>query len=104
MTRCSLRKVEGMMDADKVEVLNTCMVGRCREVISVHTLAMEMKSVGLEGMEIMWVIGSMVLLLFTNLNSRQATLDMEVPSTWFSCVVAWSHAVGLHENLISAST
>ncbi|KAK9030746.1 hypothetical protein V6N11_032159 [Hibiscus sabdariffa] len=53
-------------------------------------LAKEMVAVGLDGFEIMWVAGSMVLLAFPDANSRQRLLSQDVLSTWFGRLEEWS--------------
>ncbi|KAK8517338.1 hypothetical protein V6N11_044567 [Hibiscus sabdariffa] len=54
---------------------------------------MEMRTEGIEGLKIMWVAGSMVLLLFSDQESRQIMLDAECLSAWFDHVEIWSQAV-----------
>ncbi|KAK8564800.1 hypothetical protein V6N12_058382 [Hibiscus sabdariffa] len=45
---------------------------------------------GLDGFEIMWVAGSMILLAFLDVNSRHRLLSQDVLSTWFGCPEDWS--------------
>ncbi|KAL4303994.1 hypothetical protein GQ457_10G007720 [Hibiscus cannabinus] len=55
-----------------------------------RVLAKEMAAAGLDGFEIMWVAGLMVLLAFLDANSRQHLLSQDVLSTWFGHFVEWS--------------
>ncbi|KAK9031619.1 hypothetical protein V6N11_055914 [Hibiscus sabdariffa] len=48
-----------------------------------------MVAAGLDGFEIMWVAGSMVLLAFSNANSRHRLLSQDVLSTWFGRLEDW---------------
>ncbi|KAK8572832.1 hypothetical protein V6N12_028872 [Hibiscus sabdariffa] len=64
-----------------------------QEAVLIRVLATKIKDVDLEGMEIVWVVGSMVLLLFPNLESRQTMLGKKVLSTWCSRVEAWSSGI-----------
>ncbi|KAK8499745.1 hypothetical protein V6N12_073010 [Hibiscus sabdariffa] len=47
----------------------------------------------LDGFEIMWVAGSMVLLALLDTNSRQCLLSQDVVSTWFGRLEEWSASV-----------
>ncbi|KAK8528283.1 hypothetical protein V6N12_074814 [Hibiscus sabdariffa] len=55
-----------------------------------RVLAKEMAAAGLDGFEIMWVAGSMVLLAFPDANLRQRLLSQYVLSTWFGRLEEWS--------------
>ncbi|KAK8985099.1 hypothetical protein V6N11_076790 [Hibiscus sabdariffa] len=52
-----------------------------------------MSAVGLDGFEVMWVAGSMVLLSFPDVASRRSFLSQAVLSTWFGCLEEWSASV-----------
>ncbi|KAK8990828.1 hypothetical protein V6N11_028788 [Hibiscus sabdariffa] len=55
-----------------------------------RVLAKEMAGAGLDGFEIMWVVGSMVLLAFSDANLRHHLLSQDVLSTWFGRLEEWS--------------
>ncbi|KAK8510101.1 hypothetical protein V6N12_007978 [Hibiscus sabdariffa] len=65
------RRVDGVIDKEKLSVLETCTLGWVKEAVLMRVLAKEMAVAGLDGFEIMWVAGSMVLLAFSDANSRQ---------------------------------
>ncbi|KAK8507687.1 hypothetical protein V6N12_067020 [Hibiscus sabdariffa] len=48
-----------------------------------------MATVGLDGFEVIWVAGSMVLLAFPDVDARQHLLSQEVLSTWFGRLEVW---------------
>ncbi|KAK9045676.1 hypothetical protein V6N11_051585 [Hibiscus sabdariffa] len=84
------RRVDGVIDEEKLSVLETCALGWVKEVISIRVLVKEMVATGLDGFEIMWVAGSMVLLAFPDANSRQRLLSQDVLLTWFGRLEEWS--------------
>ncbi|KAK8507678.1 hypothetical protein V6N12_067011 [Hibiscus sabdariffa] len=71
------RRVEGVIAEEKVAVMETCAVGWVKEVVSIRVLAKEIATAGLDGFEVMWVVGSMVLLAFLDADSRQCLLSQE---------------------------
>ncbi|KAK9029902.1 hypothetical protein V6N11_031344 [Hibiscus sabdariffa] len=63
-------------------------------VVVIRVLAKEIAATGLDGFKIMWVTGSMVLLAFPDVGSRERLLSEEVLSTWFGHVEEWSASAG----------
>ncbi|KAK8508499.1 hypothetical protein V6N13_022947 [Hibiscus sabdariffa] len=53
-----------------------CVVGWCRQHVSITRLAREMLLCGLRGLELMWVTGSIVLLCLPTIDVRKHTLDV----------------------------
>ncbi|KAL4351562.1 hypothetical protein GQ457_06G013110 [Hibiscus cannabinus] len=84
------RRVDGVIDEEKLSMLETCALGLVKEAVSMKVLAKEMAAAGLDGFEIMWVAGSIVLLAFPDVNSRQRLLSQDVLSTWFGRLEEWS--------------
>ncbi|KAK9042118.1 hypothetical protein V6N11_017197 [Hibiscus sabdariffa] len=84
------RHVDGVIDEEKPSVLETCALGWVKEAVSMKVLAKEMAAAGLDGFEIMWVVGSMVLLAFPDANARQRLLSQDVISKWFGRLEEWS--------------
>ncbi|KAK9026766.1 hypothetical protein V6N11_039600 [Hibiscus sabdariffa] len=84
------QRVDGVIDEEKLSVLETCALGWVKEAVSIRVLAKEMATAGLDGFEIMWVAGSMVLLAFPDVNLRQRLLSQDVLSTWFGHLEDWS--------------
>ncbi|KAK8997089.1 hypothetical protein V6N11_020578 [Hibiscus sabdariffa] len=82
--------MDGVIDEKKLSVLETCALGWVKEAVSMRVLAKEMTAAGLDGFEIMWVVGSMVLLAFPDENSRQRLLSQDVLSTWLGRLEEWS--------------
>ncbi|KAK8600241.1 hypothetical protein V6N12_050097 [Hibiscus sabdariffa] len=65
-------------------MIETCAVGWVKEAITIRVLAQEMVVAGLDGFELMWVPGLMVLLSFLNVDSRGSLMSFkEMWSTWF---------------------
>ncbi|KAK8561059.1 hypothetical protein V6N12_048135 [Hibiscus sabdariffa] len=82
-----VRSVEGIVDSEKLSVLETCAIGWVKETISIRVLAQELATAGLDGFELMWVAGLMVLLLFPDVESRGSMLSTkDVWSAWFGCL------------------
>ncbi|KAK8992037.1 hypothetical protein V6N11_044929 [Hibiscus sabdariffa] len=87
---CQSRRVDRVIDEEKLSVLETYALGWVKETVSMRVLSKETAVAGLDGFEIMWVAGSMVLLAFPDANSRQHLLSQDVLSTWFGCLEEWS--------------
>ncbi|KAL4283668.1 hypothetical protein GQ457_16G016100 [Hibiscus cannabinus] len=84
------RRVCGEVDDVKIQVLQTCAVGWCRQPLSITRLADEMQSAGLRGIELMWITGSMVLFYFKNMEAREKEMEKGSLKTWFHSVEPWS--------------
>ncbi|KAK8596577.1 hypothetical protein V6N12_065061 [Hibiscus sabdariffa] len=69
------QRMDGVIDEEKLSVLETCALGWVKEAVSIRVLAKEMAATGLDGFEIMWVAGSMVLLAFLDANLRPRLLS-----------------------------
>ncbi|KAK9004446.1 hypothetical protein V6N11_002246 [Hibiscus sabdariffa] len=79
------RSVEGIVDDEKLSVLQTCAIRWVKEDGPIRVLAQEMEALGLQGFELVWIAGSMVLLLFSSAEVRDSVLATTVVwSTWFS--------------------
>ncbi|KAK8516321.1 hypothetical protein V6N12_068929 [Hibiscus sabdariffa] len=93
--RRQCRSVVGVVDEAKLSVLETCALGWVKEGVSIRVLAQEMSATGLDGFEVMWAVGSMVLLAFPDGELRQSLLSQAVMSAWFSYLEEWSASIGL---------
>ncbi|KAK8556504.1 hypothetical protein V6N12_002903 [Hibiscus sabdariffa] len=90
----SLRSVVGIMDDEKMSVLETCVIGWVKETTSIRVLAQEMAVGGLQGFKLMWIVGSMVLLSFSNVELCGSLLESkDVWSAWFGRLEVWSPTV-----------
>ncbi|KAK8972988.1 hypothetical protein V6N11_028577 [Hibiscus sabdariffa] len=68
------RSVEGIVDDAKLAILQTCAIGWVKEAVPIRVLAQEMAAAGLQGFELVWVAGSMVLLYFSSMELRDGLL------------------------------
>ncbi|KAK8480761.1 hypothetical protein V6N12_037953 [Hibiscus sabdariffa] len=75
------RRVCGVLDDVKVQVLQTYAVGWCKQPLSITRLAGEMQSAGFRGIELMWDMGSMELLCFKKMEAI-----VEGPLLWHNGV------------------
>ncbi|KAK9007009.1 hypothetical protein V6N11_019337 [Hibiscus sabdariffa] len=91
------RSMEGIVDSEKLSVLATCVISWVKEAILIRILAQEMAAAGIEGFELMWFMGSMVLLSFLDVESRGSLFSKDVWSAWFARLEVWSTLV-MHES------
>ncbi|KAK8999893.1 hypothetical protein V6N11_082031 [Hibiscus sabdariffa] len=75
------RRVCGVVDDVKVQVLQTYAVEWCKQPLSITRLAGEMQSAGFRGIELMWDMGSMELLCFKKMEAI-----VEGPLLWHNGV------------------
>ncbi|KAK8485598.1 hypothetical protein V6N11_013626 [Hibiscus sabdariffa] len=68
------RQIEGMIDNDKIEILNVCAIGFCRRPFKVAELANKFHLAGLQGFRVMRIAGSLMLLMFEDDTMRQNVL------------------------------
>ncbi|KAL4383082.1 hypothetical protein GQ457_15G019720 [Hibiscus cannabinus] len=88
------RSVEGIVDDAKLAILQTCVIGWVKEATPIRVLVQEMATSGLQGFELVWVAGSMVLLSFSSVKLQDGLrASTEVWSTWFGRLEAWSQTV-----------
>ncbi|KAK9020582.1 hypothetical protein V6N11_010602 [Hibiscus sabdariffa] len=88
------QSVEGIVDDAKLVILHTCAIGWVKEATPIRVLAHELAVAGLQGFELVWVVGSMVLLSFSSVELRDVLLESTaVWSTWFGRLEAWSQTV-----------
>ncbi|KAK8549183.1 hypothetical protein V6N13_063579 [Hibiscus sabdariffa] len=76
------RKIEGMVDDDKMAVLNLCAIGFCRRPYRVAELASKFCKVGLQGFSVMCIAGSMMLLMFDDDKMRHELLASGKLDEW----------------------
>ncbi|KAK8571742.1 hypothetical protein V6N12_027815 [Hibiscus sabdariffa] len=84
------RRVIGVVEEEKIEILRFCAIGYCRQPYLMQELAKEFRAAGLEGFTVMRVFGSLVLLMFLNENQRWPILDIDVLQQWLENVMEWS--------------
>ncbi|KAK8519579.1 hypothetical protein V6N12_025612 [Hibiscus sabdariffa] len=88
------RTVKGVVNNEKLSVLSTCAIGWVKKAVSIKVLAHKMVDAGLDGFELMWVAGSMVLLAFLVVDARGGFLSSPaVWSDWFERLEEWSTLV-----------
>ncbi|KAK8530797.1 hypothetical protein V6N12_013298 [Hibiscus sabdariffa] len=66
-----MRRLIGVVEEEKLEILRSCAFGYCRHPFSMLELAKEFRAAGLEGFTVMRVSGSLVLLMFINDDQRR---------------------------------
>ncbi|KAK9044590.1 hypothetical protein V6N11_058488 [Hibiscus sabdariffa] len=88
------RQKRGVVDSGKMSILSTCAIGWVKKVVSIRALAQEMAEARLEGFELMWVTGSMVLLAFPDAETcGRLVLSPSMWSTWFDRLEEWSDLI-----------
>ncbi|KAE8658389.1 hypothetical protein F3Y22_tig00116971pilonHSYRG00342 [Hibiscus syriacus] len=90
-------KVEGVIDEEKLQVLNYCLVGWCKNFIKISHLARQMHAKGLTGFSLMRAAGNAVLMIFEDSASLRSVKSdkSETLVEWFSIVEAWSDCLVL---------
>ncbi|KAE8663904.1 hypothetical protein F3Y22_tig00112864pilonHSYRG00154 [Hibiscus syriacus] len=90
-------KVEGVIDKEKLQVLNYCLVGWCKNFIKISHLARQMHAKGLTGFSLMRVAGNAVLMIFEDSASLRSVKNdkSETLAEWFSIIEAWSESLVL---------
>ncbi|KAL4353484.1 hypothetical protein GQ457_06G014730 [Hibiscus cannabinus] len=88
------RRVTGVLDGSKKEVLETCVVAWCKERLRGEALVTELRRAGFTGCSVMRAAGDVVLLLFVSAEERQSVLDRSDLDRWFVKVFPWSPDIG----------
>ncbi|KAK8625966.1 hypothetical protein V6N13_133623 [Hibiscus sabdariffa] len=65
------RRVMGVQDEAKGELLESCVVAWCKGSLRGEALATKLHMTGFKGCSVMWAAGDLVLLLFTTLEEHQ---------------------------------
>ncbi|KAK9007149.1 hypothetical protein V6N11_050982 [Hibiscus sabdariffa] len=84
-----IRRVDGVVSMTSLEVLGRCLLGRCRHPISNSNLVAALRVEKFEGVRVLRMSGSSVLLIFYNIESRRKVKERDVLSTWFDRVSEW---------------
>ncbi|KAK8612560.1 hypothetical protein V6N13_092672 [Hibiscus sabdariffa] len=87
--RSTYRKVTGVVDEAKWEVLNACAVAWSKGSLRGATLVVELKHAGFFGCSIMRIARPVFLLMFSNEEDRRAMLARSDLDRWFVKVEAW---------------
>ncbi|KAK8661557.1 hypothetical protein V6N13_091156 [Hibiscus sabdariffa] len=88
------RRVIGVLDESKKEVLETCVVAWCKGRLRGEALVKELRRAGFTGCSVMRAAGEVVLLLFVTEEERQSVLDRSDLDRWFVKVLPWSPDIG----------
>ncbi|KAK8590340.1 hypothetical protein V6N13_057233 [Hibiscus sabdariffa] len=84
------RRVTGVLDGSKKEVLETCAVAWCKGQLRGEALVKELRRAGFTGCSVMRAAGEVVLLLFVTEEEHQSVLDRSDLDRWFVKVLPWS--------------
>ncbi|KAK8602882.1 hypothetical protein V6N13_085084 [Hibiscus sabdariffa] len=76
------RVVEGIIDEDKVAILKSCVVGFSRKPGMITDLAREFRKVGIEGLSVMRIVGSLILLMFDDDMKRRKVMESNCLDKW----------------------
>ncbi|KAL4378069.1 hypothetical protein GQ457_02G028390 [Hibiscus cannabinus] len=88
------RRVTGVLDGSKKEVLETCVVAWCKGRLRGEALVTKLRRAGFTGCSVMRAAGDVVLLLFVTAEERQSMLDRSDLDRWFVKVLPWSPDIG----------
>ncbi|KAL4361103.1 hypothetical protein GQ457_04G021180 [Hibiscus cannabinus] len=88
------RRVTGVLDGSKKEVLETCAVAWCKGRLRGEALVTELRRAGFTGWSVMRAAGDVVLLLFVTAEERQSMPDRLDLDRWFVKVLPWSPNIG----------
>ncbi|KAE8701768.1 hypothetical protein F3Y22_tig00110505pilonHSYRG00103 [Hibiscus syriacus] len=96
VTRNNLYTVNGVIDEAKLQVLDNCLIGWCKNYTKIGDLASQMQDKGLNGFSLMRAAGNVVLMIFEDSDTlrRVKNEKSETLAGWFSRVKVWS------ENLV----
>ncbi|KAK8991898.1 hypothetical protein V6N11_044795 [Hibiscus sabdariffa] len=93
-----IRRVDELVSMTSLEVLGRCLIGQCRHPISNSDLATTLRAEKFEGVRVLRMSGSSVLLIFDNIENRRQVKEREVLSTWFDRVSEWCEDDSYFEN------
>ncbi|KAL4333280.1 hypothetical protein GQ457_07G008010 [Hibiscus cannabinus] len=94
------RRVTGVLDGSKKEVLETCAVAWCKGRLRGEALVTELRRVGFTGCSVLRAAGDVVLLLFVTAEERQSMLDRSDLDKWFAKVLPWSPDIGFDSHSV----
>ncbi|KAK8980827.1 hypothetical protein V6N11_047958 [Hibiscus sabdariffa] len=87
------RRVVGVVDEEKLEILQKCAIGYCRRTYSMLDLEKEFREARLKSFTVMRISGSLVLLMFPDSNKRKHVLEANVLDPWMENVLDWSTVI-----------
>ncbi|KAK8624583.1 hypothetical protein V6N13_089475 [Hibiscus sabdariffa] len=93
-----IHRVDGVVSMTSLEVLGRCLIGRCRHSILNLNLEDALCAEKLEGVRVLRMFGSSVLLIFENIENRRQVKERDVLSTWFDRVSKWCEDDSSFEN------
>ncbi|KAK8554380.1 hypothetical protein V6N12_031344 [Hibiscus sabdariffa] len=82
--------VEGVVDGGKLDILQNCATGFCRHPYRLSDLVKEYRDAKSEGFTVMWIVGSLVFLMFVDMSMRKKVLDEHQLDKWLENVIKWS--------------
>ncbi|KAE8664851.1 CCDC124 protein [Hibiscus syriacus] len=95
VTSNNLHTVIGVVDEAKLQVLDNCLMGWCKNYTKIGDLASQMQDKGLNGFSLMRAAGNVVLMIFEDsaLLRRVKNEQSENLAEWFSRVEPWSESL-----------
>ncbi|KAK8991875.1 hypothetical protein V6N11_044773 [Hibiscus sabdariffa] len=81
-----IHRVDGVVSMTSLEVLGRCLIGWCRHPILNSDLVAALRAEKFEGVRVLRMSGSSVLLIFNNIENRWQVKERDVLSTWFDRV------------------
>ncbi|KAL4333815.1 hypothetical protein GQ457_07G003280 [Hibiscus cannabinus] len=87
------RRVDGMEDVLKREVLTTCAVAWCKGSLRGMELLVDLKREGFTGFSMMRISGAAYLLMFTNEEDMRDLISRPAIKQWFTKIEGWKPRV-----------
>ncbi|KAK8656375.1 hypothetical protein V6N13_098328 [Hibiscus sabdariffa] len=87
------RRVDGMEDVLKREVLTTCAVAWCKGSLRGTELLATLKREGFTGFSLMRISGAAYLLMFTNEEDMRDMISRPAINQWFTKIEGWKPGV-----------
>ncbi|KAK8694908.1 hypothetical protein V6N13_072452 [Hibiscus sabdariffa] len=85
----SYRRAVGVVEKDKVEVLESCVVEWCKRGLRGKVLVEELQRASIVGCSVMRAAGDSALLMFSSSDDRRVFLDKTDLGQWFDRVTIW---------------
>ncbi|KAK8676309.1 hypothetical protein V6N13_034360 [Hibiscus sabdariffa] len=79
----------GVIDVDKLAILESCTVGFCNNAQSIRELAISFRDASCSDFNVMRISGSMVLLMFESAEIRTKILNEKSLNPWLDNVMVW---------------
>ncbi|KAK8507005.1 hypothetical protein V6N12_041682 [Hibiscus sabdariffa] len=87
--------VEGVVDGDKLDILQNCAIGFCKHSYRLRDLAKEFRDAKCERFTTMRIDGSFVILMFVDMLMRKKVMDEHQLDKWLENVIEWSPTMSI---------